>query len=214
MNARPKRLGVLISGRGSNLQALIDKQDTYGAYEIALVISNVPDAPGLSRAERAGIPTMVIDHRQFSTRMAFEEAMDAELRNARVELIALAGFMRILTSYFVRRWRNLLINIHPSLLPAFKGRHTHENALKEGVKLHGCTVHLVTEEVDAGPILGQVAVRVLPNDTVQSLCDRVLREEHDIYPQSVAALALQQSEAPSSDDRLASVWVNTATLAA
>lgn len=184
------KVAVLISGRGSNLQSLIDAQanPAYPA-EIVNVISNVPDAPGLVRAARAGIPTRVIDHRNFDGREAFEAAVNEALAEAGVELICLAGFMRILTRGFVEKWRNRLINIHPSLLPAFKGLHTHERAIEAGVKFAGCTVHYVRPEMDEGPIIIQAAVPVAPNDTPEVLAARVLNMEHRIYPFAVRLIA-------------------------
>ena len=184
------RLGVLISGRGSNLQSLIDAT-TDPAYpaEIGLVLSNEPDAAGLGRAAAAGIARAAVHHRAFPDRRAFEETVDAELRAAGVELVCLAGFMRLLTPWFVERWRNRLINIHPSLLPAFRGLHTHRRALEAGVRLTGCTVHYVRPEVDDGPILVQAAVPVLSNDDEDSLAARVLAAEHRCYPLAVRLIA-------------------------
>ena len=186
-----KRVAVLISGRGSNLQALIDAAAApdYPA-EIVRVISNRPDAPGLAHAGKAGIPARTIDHRRFLVRPAFEAALDAALREDRVDLGGHAGFMRILTTGFVDAWRDRCLNIHPSLLPAFPGLDTHGRALAAGVRIHGCTVHVVRAEVDAGPIIAQAAVPVLPGDDEASLAARVLAAEHRIYP---AALALYAS---------------------
>jgi formyltetrahydrofolate-dependent phosphoribosylglycinamide formyltransferase len=181
-------LGVLISGRGSNLQALIDAEQD--AYEIKLVISNRPGAAGLERARAAGIEAIAIDHRAFAKdREAFEREMDASLRARGVELVALAGFMRVLTPFFVRAWAGRLVNIHPSLLPKYPGIDTHERAIAAGDSEAGCTVHLVTEEVDAGPILGQARVPILPGDTPDALAARVLVEEHKLYPQCLTELA-------------------------
>jgi phosphoribosylglycinamide formyltransferase-1 len=184
------KLAVLISGRGSNLQALIDacKGPAYPA-RIVLVVSNVAGAPGLDRARAAGIPTAVVDHRQFPSRQAFEEAMDEKIVASGAELVCLAGFMRILTEEFVRRWWDRLINIHPSLLPAFPGIHVHERVLDAGVKLAGCTVHFVRPEADAGPIVVQGAVPVLANDTPATLAARVLEAEHRCYPLAVRLIA-------------------------
>ena len=186
-----KRVAVLISGRGSNLQALIDAAAApdYPA-EIVRVISNRPDAPGLARAGRAGIPARVIDHRRFKVRPAFEAALDAALREDQVDLVCHAGFMRILTAGFVDAWRDRCLNIHPSLLPAFPGLDTHGRALAAGVRIHGCTVHVVRADVDAGPIVAQAAVPVLPGDDEATLAARVLAAEHRLYP---AALALYAS---------------------
>jgi len=185
-----RRVGVLISGRGSNFQALIDAAKTadYPA-EIVFCLSNKADAFGLKRAEEAGIAAAVIDHRGFSSRAAFEAELTKALESAGVELVAQAGFMRILTRSFVQHWRDRLVNIHPSLLPAFPGLNTHARALEAGVKLHGCTVHLVREEVDTGPIVGQAAVPVHPGDDPNSLAARVLEAEHQLYPRCLRLLA-------------------------
>ena len=181
------KIAVLISGRGSNMQALIEacRAEDYPA-EIVLVMSNNPDAPGLKIAEEAGIETEVLDHRNYQKRDDFEEALDTLLRLYDVRFVCLAGFMRILTASFTERWRDLLINIHPSLLPSFKGLHTHERALEAGVRVHGCTVHYVRPEMDAGPIIGQAAVPVLHGDTPETLGARVLAAEHQLFPQCVA----------------------------
>ncbi|OAN55692.1 phosphoribosylglycinamide formyltransferase [Magnetospirillum moscoviense] len=184
------KVGVLVSGRGSNLQALIDAcADPAFPAEIVLVISNVPKVFALERAERAGIATRTIPHKDFASREAFDQAMDAELRQAGVEIVCLAGFMRLLSAPFTQGWAGRMINIHPALLPSFKGLHTHRRAIEEGVKLHGCTVHLVTPDLDAGPILVQAAVPVLPDDTEDSLAARVLEQEHQCYPLALRLLA-------------------------
>ncbi len=184
------RAGVLISGRGSNLQALIDAcaSPDYPA-EIALVISNDAAAEGLARAAKAGIATRVIEHRKFPTREAFDAALDRALSERGIELVCLAGFVRVLTPGFVAAWRDRLINIHPSLLPAFRGLRTHERALAAGVRLHGCTVHYVGPEVDEGPIIVQAAVPVLPDDDAAMLAARVLAAEHRCYPLAVKLIA-------------------------
>ncbi|WP_138510277.1 phosphoribosylglycinamide formyltransferase [Maricaulis alexandrii] len=181
------KIAVLISGRGSNMQALIEaaKHEDYPA-EIVLVASNNPDAPGLEIARAAGIETDVVNHRDYEDREEFEEALDQTIKLYGARIVCLAGFMRILTPWFTERWRDLLINIHPSLLPAFKGLHTHERALEAGVRIHGCTVHYVRPEMDDGPIIGQAAVPVLPGDTPDTLSARVLEAEHKLYPQCVA----------------------------
>ncbi len=181
------KIAVLISGRGSNMQALIEaaKDEDYPA-EIVLVASNNPDAPGLEIARAAGIETDVVNHRDYEDREAFEEALDQTIKLYGARIVCLAGFMRILTPWFTERWRDLLINIHPSLLPAFKGLHTHERALEAGVRIHGCTVPYVRPEMDDGPIIGQAAVPVLPGDTPDTLSARVLEAEHQLYPQCVA----------------------------
>lgn len=185
-----KKVGVLVSGRGSNLQALLDAcQDPAFPAEIALVISNVPGVYALERAEKAGVPTKVIPHKGHPSREAFDAVMDAALREAGVEIVALAGFMRLLSASFVEGWRDRLVNIHPALLPSFKGLHTHERAIEAGVRLHGCTVHLVTPELDDGPIIAQAAVPVLPTDTPDALAARVLEQEHRIYPLALRLLA-------------------------
>jgi phosphoribosylglycinamide formyltransferase-1 len=181
------KIAVLISGRGSNMQALLEaaRNEDYPA-EIVLVASNNPDAPGLAIAREAGIETEVVNHRDYEDREAFEEALDQTIKLYGARIVCLAGFMRILTPWFTERWRDLLINIHPSLLPAFKGLHTHERALEAGVRIHGCTVHYVRPEMDDGPIIGQAAVPVLPGDTPDTLSARVLEAEHQLYPQCVA----------------------------
>ena len=184
------RVAVLISGRGSNLGALLEAEQGGAPYEIACVLSNRPEAAGLARAREAGKEALSLDHRVFGQdRQAFEEALDGLLRQREIELIALAGFMRVLTPWFVARWAGRLINIHPSLLPLFPGLDTHARALAAGVKLHGCSVHYVTPEVDAGPIIAQAAVPVLPEDTPESLAARVLRAEHVLYPNALALVA-------------------------
>jgi phosphoribosylglycinamide formyltransferase 1 len=188
---RALRVAVLISGRGSNLQALIDrfvgKPDS--PVEIVRVISNRPDAQGLERAKAAGLATKVIDHKGFPDRAAFDEALDAELRDASAQLVALAGFMRLLTEKFIDHWRDRLINIHPALLPSFRGLDTHRRALKRGAKLHGCTVHFVRHEVDTGPIIAQAALPILTDDTPETLGARVLALEHRLYPLALTMIA-------------------------
>jgi phosphoribosylglycinamide formyltransferase-1 len=189
---RRRRAAVLISGRGSNMAALLEAAARDPAYpaEIVLVLSNRADAAGLARAAAAGVPTAVVESRGFrGDRPGFEAAMEAVLAGHGVELIALAGFLRVLTEGFVRRWEGRLVNIHPALLPAFPGLDTHARALAAGVRLHGCTVHLVTPGVDEGPIIAQAAVPVLPDDTEASLAARVLAQEHRIYPAALAWLA-------------------------
>lgn len=179
-----KRAAVLISGRGSNLAALVGaaKAQDYPA-EIAVVISNQPNAHGLAHAAAAQIKTVTIDHTTFgSDREAFERAVQRELEDHRIDIVCLAGFMRLLTPWFVQRWQGRMLNIHPSLLPAFKGLHTHAAALHAGVRIHGATVHFVVSDVDAGPILCQGAVPVHEGDTVETLAARVLGIEHRLYP--------------------------------
>lgn len=183
-------IAVLISGSGSNLQALIDAcaQPDYPA-RIAMVLSNKADAYGVKRAEAAGIPVTLISHRDYPDRETCDAAMTQVLEKAGVQLICLAGFMRLLSPGFVRQWRDKLINIHPSLLPLFKGLHTHEAALQAGVKIAGCTVHFVREEMDVGPIILQAAVPVMDGDTAEVLAKRVLAQEHVIYPRAVKLYA-------------------------
>lgn len=185
-----KQVAVLISGRGSNLQALIEAAQApdYPA-EICRVISNVWDAAGLKRAEAAGIATSVIDHRAFASRAAFDAALDQALRADGVEIVCLAGFMRLLTAGFVEGWRDRLINIHPSLLPAFPGLDTHARALAAGVRFTGCTVHFVRPTMDEGPIIVQAAVPVLPGDNEPALAARVLAAEHQAYPLALKLVA-------------------------
>ena len=184
------KAGVLISGRGSNMVSLAEAcADPAFPAEIALVLSNEPDAAGLDRAAAFGIATDVVSHRDYGDRPTFEAAVTARLERAGVDLICLAGFMRLLTPGFVAHWRDRMINIHPSLLPAFKGLHTHERALEAGVLLAGCTVHFVRPEMDEGPIIMQAAVPVLPDDSPDSLAARVLVQEHRIYPAALRLVA-------------------------
>ena len=185
------KTAVLISGRGSNMQALIEEcNKSDSAAEIALVISNIDDAPGLSKAAESGLDYDVIDHRYFQTREQFEEALTNRLMLSGIEFICLAGFMRILTNKFVDRWYNKLVNIHPSLLPAYPGLYTHERALADGTKFAGCTVHYVRVGVDSGPIIIQAAIPILINDTPETLASRVLEEEHKCYPFVLRQIAL------------------------
>jgi formyltetrahydrofolate-dependent phosphoribosylglycinamide formyltransferase len=186
-----RRVAILISGRGSNMEALIAAAgDPAFPVGIDLVLSNRPDAAGLATAASAGIRAEAIDHRDFGRdRAAHEAAVDAVLRSAGIEIVCLAGYMRLLTPLLVDAWRGRMLNIHPSLLPSFPGLHTHASALEAGVKLHGCTVHLVTQGMDSGPILAQAAVPVLPGDSEEMLAARVLRQEHVIYPAALAAFA-------------------------
>jgi phosphoribosylglycinamide formyltransferase-1 len=185
-----KRVGVLISGRGSNLQALIEAcvGRDYPA-EIVLVISNVPGASGLARAERAGIATRTINHKDFTSREAFDAALDQALKDANVELLCNAGFLRLHSEGFVANWLNRHLNIHPSLLPAFKGLGAHARVLTSGVTLTGCTVHFVRPAMDEGPIVAQAAVPVLADDTHDSLAARVLEAEHHLYPHALRLVA-------------------------
>jgi phosphoribosylglycinamide formyltransferase-1 len=185
-----KRVAVLISGRGSNLQALIEAavHPDYPA-EIALVLSNVVGAPGIERAAQAGIASGTIPHRSFGSREEFDAALDQALKQNAIELVCLAGFMRILSDSFVRAWHGRLINIHPSLLPAFKGVDVHRRVLEAGVRISGCTVHFVVPELDSGPIIAQAAVPVLAQDTEATLSARVLKAEHRLYPHALKLLA-------------------------
>jgi phosphoribosylglycinamide formyltransferase-1 len=186
-----RRVAVLISGRGSNMAALIAaaQAEDYPA-EIALVLSNRPDAKGLVTAREAGLATAVIDHKGFGKdREAFEQALQRELEDRRIDIVCLAGFMRLFTPWFVSRWQDRMINIHPALIPAFKGLHTHEQALAAGVKIHGATVHFVVPEMDSGPVIAQGALAVRDDDTADTLAARVLAIEHTIYPLALRLLA-------------------------
>ena len=197
-----KRVAVLISGRGSNMVALIEaaKAPDYPAA-IVLVVSNSPQAPGLARAQQEGIATTVVDHRPFGEdREAFERALDAELTEQRIDIICLAGFMRLLTPWFVTRWSGRMLNIHPALLPQFKGLNTHRRALEAGVQRHGATVHFVVPQMDAGPIVLQDSVPVVAGDTEATLAARVLEVEHRIYPQALRLVAEgRATPAPAGD---------------
>jgi phosphoribosylglycinamide formyltransferase 1 len=196
MTRMKKRVAILISGRGSNMTALIEAAEAkdYPA-EIVLVISNRPDAPGLARARAAGVATAVVDHTRFGDeREAFEHALDGELRKNRIDLVCLAGFMRLLTPWFVTRWSGRMLNIHPSLLPQFKGLHTHRRALEVGMKRHGATVHFVVPEMDSGPIVAQDSVAVREGDTEETLAARVLELEHQLYPRALRAVAEGRTE--------------------
>jgi phosphoribosylglycinamide formyltransferase-1 len=184
------RVAVLISGRGSNLQALINScREASSRANIALVISSNPDAPGLAAARDSGVAAVAIDHRAYSSRDEFDAALDRALHSAQIEFVCLAGFMRLLTPGFVERWHDRIINIHPSLLPAFKGRHPQRQALAAGVKTSGCTVHFVRAEMDAGPIIAQEEVPILPGDDEASLSARILQAEHQLYPRALQSVA-------------------------
>lgn len=183
-------VAILISGGGSNMQALLDSMAGDHPGRACLVLSNRADAGGLAKAQARGIPTAVVDHRG-SDRAGFEERLHAALLASGAEVLALAGFMRILTPGFIARWRGRMLNIHPSLLPLYPGLHTHQRALDAGDREAGCSVHLVTEELDGGPVLGQARVRVRPGDTAETLAARVLREEHRLYPQVLRAFLAQ-----------------------
>ena len=184
------RVAVLISGRGSNLQSLIDaaKAPDYPA-EIALVVSNKESAGGLDVARDASVPTRVIPHQNFESREDFDRAIDAALRDAKIDLIAEAGFMRIHSEWFAKTWEGRALNIHPSLLPLFPGIRVHQQALDAGVKESGCTVHFIVAELDSGPTIAQAAVPVLPGDTAETLAARILVEEHKLYPEAVKLVA-------------------------
>ncbi len=188
--AKKKKVGILISGRGSNMVSLIEaaRAADYPA-EIACVISNRPEAAGLARAAAEGIPALAVDHKQYPSREAFEAELDKALRAHGIEIVACAGFMRKMTAGFVEAWRDAMLNIHPSLLPSYKGLDTHARALADGVKLAGCTVHIVRAELDAGPIVAQAAVPVLEGDSADSLGARVLAAEHRLYPHGLSLFA-------------------------
>jgi phosphoribosylglycinamide formyltransferase 1 len=196
-----KRVAILISGRGSNMVALIEaaKAKDYPA-EIVLVLSNRPDAAGLDHARKAGIATAIVDHRPFGEdRAAFDHALDAQLQAHRIDIVCLAGFMRLLTPAFVQSWSGRMLNIHPALLPLFKGLDTHRRALEAKVKQHGATVHFVVPEMDAGPIVAQDSVPVLEGDTEKSLARRVLEVEHRLYPQALRMVAEGRATFAASD---------------
>jgi phosphoribosylglycinamide formyltransferase-1 len=183
------RTAILISGGGSNMAALIAAaRDPDYPAEIALVIASNPEAGGIAKAEAAGIHALAFDHRRYD-REGLERAVDGELEKAGVELVCLAGWMRLLSPYMIDKWRDRMINIHPSLLPEFKGLHTHRRALEAGKTEHGCTVHFVRQDVDSGPIIAQAAVPVLPGDTEEILAARVLKEEHKLYPHALELVA-------------------------
>lgn len=188
MSQTPCPIVVLISGNGSNLQALMD-HSAAGAYRVCAVISNKADAFGLQRASKAGIPTRVIDHRDYAARLSFDKRLIEEIDNFNPELVVLAGFMRILSAEFVQHYAGRILNIHPSLLPAYRGTHTHERVLEAGEKEHGVSVHFVTEELDGGPVVLQASVPIRADDTAISLAERVFEQEHRIYPKAVAWFA-------------------------
>jgi phosphoribosylglycinamide formyltransferase 1 len=207
------RTAVLISGRGSNMKALIEAaRDPGYPAEIALVLSNVPDAGGLDIAREAGIAAEALDHRTFDGRAAFERALNAKLEAARIEFVCLAGFMRLLTPYFVDTWAGRMINIHPSLLPAFPGLDTHARALAAGARFAGCTVHYVTSEMDVGPIVGQACVPVLQGDDEAALAARVLAAEHRLYPHALGLIASGRAKLVDGKVRLAAAAVAPGTV--
>ena len=193
-SVKKKRVAILISGRGSNMQALVAaaRAPDYPA-EIALVVSNCPEAPGLAWAQEQGLPTVALDHKRYESRAHFEGQLQSLLELSHVDLVALAGFMRLMTPEFVAGWHGRMINIHPSLLPSFKGLHTHRQALSAGARISGCTVHFVSAEMDAGPIIAQAAVPVLYSDTEEALAARVLAAEHKLYPAALAMVANDQA---------------------
>ncbi|MEM9267565.1 MAG: phosphoribosylglycinamide formyltransferase [Pseudomonadota bacterium] len=189
------RVGILISGSGSNMVSLVEAMlSGQIAAHPALVISNVADAKGLEKARALGVPAHAIPHTQFETRSAFEEALHTSLTEAEVDVLCCAGFMRILTAQFVAKWKGRMLNIHPSLLPKYPGLNTHARALEAGDRVHGCSVHLVTAELDAGPVLGQATVPVLEDDTPDSLAARVLEWEHRLYPATLARFVKGNNE--------------------
>jgi phosphoribosylglycinamide formyltransferase 1 len=184
-----RKVAVLISGTGSNMQALVKAaQNPDYPAQIALVLSNKADAKGLVFAQEHGIATAVVSHKDYADRESFEHAIQTELETHGIDMVCLAGFMRVLTPWLISRWEGRMLNIHPSLLPEFKGLHTHKRALEAGVKEHGCTVHYVVPELDAGPIILQARVPVLEDDTEETLAARVLVEEHKIYAEALAKI--------------------------
>ncbi len=210
-----QRAAVLISGRGSNMAALVAaSRDPSYPVEFVLVLSNRGQAPGVTLAASLGVPTSVVAHRLFGgDRAAHEAAIDATLQAADIRIVCLAGYMRLLTPFLVERWAGRMLNIHPSLLPAFPGLDTHARALAAGVKLHGCTVHLVAQTMDEGPILAQAAVPVLPGDTEDVLAARVLAQEHLLYPMALRLFASGQAgDAPPTDAALRNPLPSGATL--
>lgn len=210
-----KNIVILISGRGSNMEALIAARDAGNLpVNIAAVISNRPDAAGLATAAKAGIATRHLDHKAFAGREAFDAALAECIDGFAPDLVVLAGFMRILSEGFVRHYTGRLMNIHPSLLPSFPGLHTHQRALEEGVRIHGCTVHFVTPTLDHGPVIIQAAVPVLDGDTESSLAARILVQEHKIYPQAVRWFAEDKLTLDGGRVRLAAEAADRAVLIA
>ncbi len=194
-----KRVGVLISGRGSNMRALVEaSRDPSYPAEIVFVASNKSDAVGLDFARQCGIATTVVSHKDYSTREAFDAALNVELQKHDLDLICCAGFMRIMTSVLIQPWQGRMLNIHPSLLPLYKGLHTHERALADGAKVHGASVHFVSEELDGGEVIAQTEVPVLPDDTADTLSARVLGIEHGLYVKALALVASRQVQAKAS----------------
>jgi len=190
----PRRVGILISGRGSNMKALVEAAARPGyPARIVTVISNRADAAGLAVAKAAGIETLVLPHKDYPDRAAFDAALDDALRAEKVDIVCLAGFMRLFTADFVEKWRGKMLNIHPSLLPSFPGLHPQQQALDAGVRFSGCTVHFVTPEMDSGPIVAQAAVPVHPGDTAETLEARILKAEHRVYPMALALVATSKA---------------------
>ncbi|MBU2583424.1 MAG: phosphoribosylglycinamide formyltransferase [Alphaproteobacteria bacterium] len=208
-----KRVAVLISGRGSNMMSLVEASRAL-AYpaEIVTVISNRPAAPGLAWARAQGIETVALDHKAYPSRAAFDDALDAAIKATGADIVACAGFMRLMTKELVERWHNRMINIHPTLLPSFKGLDTHARALATGVRIAGCTVHIVRAEMDAGPILGQAAVPVLDADTPDTLARRILTAEHRLYPQVLSLFAAGAYDIHQDTARLKGASTNDAML--
>jgi phosphoribosylglycinamide formyltransferase-1 len=208
-----KNIVILISGRGSNMEALIAARDAGQLpVNIAAVISNRPDAKGLETASRAGITAHFIDHKAFAGREAFDAALAECIDQFNPDLVVLAGFMRILSEGFVRHYAGRLMNIHPSLLPSFPGLHTHQRALEEGVRIHGCTVHFVTPTLDHGPVIIQAAIPVLDGDTEESLAARILVQEHKVYPQAIRWFAEDKLTLENGRVRLSADLADTAVL--
>ena len=191
---KKKRVGILISGRGSNMRAIIEaaREPSYPC-EVVCVVSNRPDAGGLEYARSQNIAALTIDHKKYDTREEFDSAVNVHLQSHYLDIIVCAGFMRIMTPVLIRPWEGRMINIHPSLLPLYRGLHTHERAIAAGDTEGGCTVHYVTTELDGGPIIAQVRVPILKNDTAETLADRVLVEEHKLYPAALAEVALAKN---------------------
>jgi phosphoribosylglycinamide formyltransferase-1 len=188
-----KRIGVLISGRGSNMKALVEAcRDPAYPAEISCVVSNRPDAGGLVYARSQGIPAHVVDHKNFASREAFDAALNDYLQGQQLDLICCAGFMRIMSPVLIGPWAGRMLNIHPSLLPAYRGLHTHARAIADGAKFAGCSVHFVTEELDGGPVIAQASVAVMPDDTADTLQQRVLQVEHPLYVKALALVASGQ----------------------
>ena len=186
-----KRVAVLISGHGSNMQSIVHASgaDEEAGYDVVKVISNRPDAAGLAWAKDKGLATAVVDHKAYPSRGEFEDALHEKLMDSNIELIACAGFMRVMTDGFVNKWHDRMLNIHPSLLPLFKGVNTHARAIEAGVRITGCSVHIVRPELDAGPILGQAAIAVGAGDTPDTLADKVIKAEHILYPEILKLFA-------------------------